>query len=43
MALTKGGLMEFYEGKIKVINPEGETLSEFDAHQYMEHVEEKRL
>jgi coenzyme F420-reducing hydrogenase alpha subunit len=43
MALTNKGLMEFYEGKIKVINPEGETLSEFDAQKYMEHVEEKRL
>ena len=41
MALTEGENIEFYEGKIRVINPEGETLSEFDAYQYMEHVEEK--
>ncbi|MGB9740522.1 MAG: Ni/Fe hydrogenase subunit alpha [Candidatus Bathyarchaeia archaeon] len=42
MALTNDGAMEFYEGKIKVINQEGETLSEFDAQQYMENIEEKR-
>ncbi|MEM2937552.1 MAG: Ni/Fe hydrogenase subunit alpha, partial [Candidatus Bathyarchaeia archaeon] len=41
MALTREGNLEFYAGKIRVINPEGETLSEFDAHQYLEHVEEK--
>lgn len=43
MALTNNGSMEFYEGKVKAINPEGETLSEFDSQQYMEHIEEKRL
>jgi len=42
MALTKGDAIEFYDGKIRVINSEGETLSEFTAQDYMEHVEEKR-
>jgi F420-non-reducing hydrogenase large subunit len=43
MALTKGDALEFYNGKIRVINSEGETLSEFTAQEYMEHVEEKRF
>jgi F420-non-reducing hydrogenase large subunit len=43
MALTKDDAIEFYEGKIRVINSEGETLSEFTAQEYMEHVEEKRF
>ena len=43
MALTDNGLMEFYEGKVKVINAEGETISEFNTQQYMEHVKEKRF
>jgi len=42
MALTKDDAIEFYDGEIRVINPEGETLSEFTAQDYMEHVEEKR-
>jgi F420-non-reducing hydrogenase large subunit len=42
IALTKNDSMEFYEGKIKVINPEGETLSELDAQKYVENIEEKR-
>jgi len=41
MALTKGDALEFYNGKIRVINPEGETLSEFTAQDYMEYFEEK--
>jgi F420-non-reducing hydrogenase large subunit len=41
MALTKDDAMEFYDGKIRIIDPECETLSEFDAQDYMEHVEEK--
>ncbi len=41
MALTKDDAIEFHNGKIHVINPEGETLSEFTAQDYMEHVEEK--
>ena len=43
MALTKGDAIEFYDGKIRVINSEGESLSEFTAQEYMEHVEEKRF
>jgi len=42
MALTENDAIEFYEGKIRVINSEGVTLSEFAAQDYMEHVEEKR-
>ncbi|MEM2514284.1 MAG: Ni/Fe hydrogenase subunit alpha [Candidatus Bathyarchaeia archaeon] len=43
MALTDNGFMEFYEGKVKVINAGGETLSEFNPQQYIEQVEEKRF
>ncbi|MEM3597227.1 MAG: Ni/Fe hydrogenase subunit alpha [Candidatus Bathyarchaeia archaeon] len=43
MALTDNGSIGFYEGKVKAINSEGETLSEFDTQQYVEHVEEKRF
>ena len=42
MALTKNDAIEFYDGKIRVINSKGETLSEFTAQEYMEYVEEKR-
>jgi F420-non-reducing hydrogenase large subunit len=42
MALTKDDAIEFYDGKIHAINPDGETLSEFAAQDYMEHIEEKR-
>jgi len=41
MSLTKDDSMGFYDGKIRVINPEGETLSEFTSPNYMEHIEEK--
>jgi F420-non-reducing hydrogenase large subunit len=41
MALTKDDAMEFYDGKIRVIGPGCEASSEFDAQDYMEHVEEK--
>ncbi len=41
MALTKDDAMEFYDGEIRVINPEGKLLSEFTPQHYMEHVEEK--
>lgn len=41
MALTKKDSMEFYEGKIRVINPEGELHSEFMAQDYVSQVEEK--
>jgi F420-non-reducing hydrogenase large subunit len=42
MALTKDEAMEFYEGKIRVIDSAGKALSEFNGQDYMEHVEEKR-
>jgi len=42
MALTKDDAIEFYDGKIHIISPEGKTLSEFTSQDYMEHVEEKR-
>ncbi len=41
MALTKDDAVEFYDGKISVMDPEGQTVSEFSADDYMEHVEEK--
>jgi F420-non-reducing hydrogenase large subunit len=41
MALTRDDALEFHNGKIHVINPEGETLQEFTAQDYMKHVEEK--
>jgi len=43
MALTNNDALELYDGKIRVINPEGENLAEFVAQDYMEHVEEKRF
>jgi F420-non-reducing hydrogenase large subunit len=42
MALTKDDALEFYNGKIRVIKPGGDTFSEFTAQEYMEHVEERR-
>lgn len=42
MALSKNDAMEFYEGKICIINADGETLFEFAPQDYMEYVEEKR-
>jgi len=41
MALSKEKTLEFYESKICVITPQGETLVEFKADDYMEHIEEK--
>jgi len=42
MALTNGDAMEFYDGEVCVINPDGGISSRFAAQDYMEHVEEKR-
>lgn len=42
MALTRNDALEFYDGEIHIINPQGETLSKFTAQEYMEHIEEKR-
>ena len=41
MALTNQDALEFYDGKVQIINPDGTTLSEFSAQDYMEHIEEK--
>ncbi|NWG10402.1 Ni/Fe hydrogenase subunit alpha [Candidatus Bathyarchaeota archaeon] len=41
MALIRNDAMEFYDGKIRIIGPGCEALSEFDAQDYMEHIEEK--
>jgi hypothetical protein len=35
MALRKDDLLDFYNGKIRVINLEGEILSEFTAQDHM--------
>ena len=41
MALTKDDALEFHDGKIRVINLEGEPLSEFTARDYMKYLEAK--
>lgn len=43
MALTKNGDMEFYDGKIRVIDSQGEIPFEFTAQEYMDHFEERSL
>ena len=43
MALSKNDAVEFYDGKIRVESPSGETISEFNSQDYMTNVEEKRL
>lgn len=41
MALTMDEAVEFYDGTIRVMNPVGETLSEFKSWDYMDQIEEK--
>lgn len=41
MALTRNDALEFYNSKIRVIDPEGNAKSEFAAQNYMEFLEEK--
>lgn len=41
MALTRDNALEFYNGKIRVIDSEGATFSEFVPQDYMENLEEK--
>ena len=41
MALTKNDAFEFYNSKIRVVDPEGNTASEFSAQDYMDFLEEK--
>jgi F420-non-reducing hydrogenase large subunit len=41
MALTKNGAIDFYSGKVRIINDNGTIVSDFDPSEYMEQVEEK--
>jgi F420-non-reducing hydrogenase large subunit len=41
MGLTKDGVLEFYDGQVKVIGQDGKELASFDQEGYFEHVEEK--
>jgi F420-non-reducing hydrogenase large subunit len=41
MASTREGTLELYDGTIRIMNPEGQTLSDFPPEDYMEHLEEK--
>jgi F420-non-reducing hydrogenase large subunit len=41
MALTKNDALEFYNSTIKLIDPDGDIVSEFSAQDYMEFLEEK--
>jgi F420-non-reducing hydrogenase large subunit len=41
MALTRNDALEFYNSKIRVIDPQGNSMSEFEARDYMEFLEEK--
>jgi len=41
MAMTNADALEFHEGKVRIITPDGAVLSEFEAQDYMVHVEEK--
>jgi F420-non-reducing hydrogenase large subunit len=41
MAMTRDSALEFYDGRIQVIDSSGRKLSEFGAQEYMEHLEEK--
>jgi len=43
MALTSEGFVEFYDGSVHVINPEGKILSTFNSQDYMQNIEEKIL
>jgi F420-non-reducing hydrogenase large subunit len=41
LGLTKNGQTSFYDGDVRIIDPAGNTVSEFNAQEYMEHIEEK--
>jgi F420-non-reducing hydrogenase large subunit len=41
MALTRDNGLEFYHGKIHIIDSDGKTVAEFAPEDYMRHVEEK--
>ncbi|MBC7129893.1 nickel-dependent hydrogenase large subunit, partial [Candidatus Bathyarchaeota archaeon] len=42
MALTKDSAIEFYDGNVKIINPDGEVQAEFPYSRYLSYIEEKR-
>jgi F420-non-reducing hydrogenase large subunit len=42
MALTNDDAVEFSEGKVRVIDSTGKIIAEFNAQDYLEHVEEKQ-
>jgi F420-non-reducing hydrogenase large subunit len=41
IALTNDDALDFYDGRIRVIKPDDEVLSDFSAQDYMDHVEER--
>jgi F420-non-reducing hydrogenase large subunit len=41
MSLTNSGNLDFYNGKIRVKNAEGEKVAEFPPSEYMDYIEEK--
>jgi len=43
MSMTKDNALEFHDGRVRVVNPDGETFDEFAAQDYMTHVEEERF
>jgi len=43
MAMLKNGAMEYYDGKIHIINPAGKLIAKFNAEDYPDYIEEKIL
>jgi F420-non-reducing hydrogenase large subunit len=41
MAITEKGVLKLYDGRISIIDPEGKTISNLPARDYMEYVNEK--
>lgn len=41
MSLTNNGILDLYDGKIRIVNPEGENLADFTSQDYMDHIEEE--
>ncbi len=41
LGLVKKGKMEMYDGNLRLINPHGETLEEFNPSSYLEHIGER--
>ena len=39
--LTNGGALEFYDGPMKIIDKDGNSVSEFDTANYLDYIEEK--